>query len=108
MNKDIFNVTDASFAQDVLESDVPVVVEFWAEWCEPCKLTGLNLVEAAGEYAGKIKVAKLDIGDNVSTQNKFDVRGVPTLMLFKKGKVEATSVGAMSKMKIFSFIDSAI
>lgn len=108
MNKDIFNVTDASFAQDVLESNVPVVVEFTADWCVPCKAMGLTLNEVVGEYEGQIKVVKLDITDNVSTQNKFDVRGVPTLMVFKNGKVKATSVGAMSKMKICSFIDGAI
>ena len=108
MNKDIFNVTDASFSQDVLESDMPVVVEFTADWCVPCKAINLALNEVAGEYEGQIKVAKLDITDNVSTQNKFDVRGVPTLMVFKHGKVQAISVGAMSKMKICSFIDDAI
>ena len=108
MNKDIFNVTDASFALDVLESNVPVVVEFTADWCVPCKAMDLTLNDVNREYEGQLKVVKLDITANVSTQNKFDVRGVPTLMIFKKGKVAATSVGAMSKMKICSFIDDAI
>ena len=99
-------VTDASFADDVLLSDKPVIVDFWAEWCGPCKMIAPILDEIAAEYAGKLKVAKVNIDDNQATPAKFGIRGIPTLMIFKNGNVEATKVGALSKSQLAAFIDS--
>ena len=108
MSGNIVNVTDASFEQDVLKSDVPVLVDYWAEWCGPCKMIAPVLEEIAQEYAGKLKVCKLNIDDNKETPPKYAVRGIPTLMLFKNGNVEATKVGALSKSQLAAFIDSHI
>ena len=106
MSGNIVNVTDASFEQDVLQSDVPVLVDYWAEWCGPCKMIAPILEEIVGEYTGKLKVAKLNIDENSATPPKFGIRGIPTLMIFKDGDVEATKVGALSKSQLTAFIDS--
>ncbi len=105
---DIQHVSDESFDSDVLNSDVPVLVDYWAEWCGPCKVIAPVLEEIAAEYDGKIKVCKLDIDANETTPPKYGIRGIPTLMLFKNGNVEATKVGALSKSQLTAFLDSNI
>lgn len=106
MSSDIVYVTDDSFEQDVLKSDIPVLVDYWAEWCGPCKMIAPILEEIVGEYAGKLTVAKLNIDENSGTPPKYGIRGIPTLMIFKNGDVEATKVGALSKSQLTAFIDS--
>ncbi len=106
MSSDIVYVTDDSFEEDVLKSDIPVLVDYWAEWCGPCKMIAPILEEIVGDYAGKLKVAKLNIDENSATPPKFGIRGIPTLMIFKDGDVEATKVGALSKSQLTAFIDS--
>ncbi|MGV0035344.1 MAG: thioredoxin TrxA [Candidatus Azotimanducaceae bacterium WSBS_2022_MAG_OTU7] len=105
---DIQHVSDESFDSDVLNSDVPVLVDYWAEWCGPCKVIAPVLEEIASEYDGKMKVCKLDIDANEATPPKYGIRGIPTLMLFKNGNVEATKVGALSKSQLTAFLDSNI
>ena len=105
---DIQHVSDESFDSDVLNSGVPVLVDYWAEWCGPCKVIAPVLEEIASEYDGKIKVCKLDIDANEATPPKYGIRGIPTLMLFKNGNVEATKVGAVSKSQLTAFLDSNI
>ena len=102
----IKHVTDATFEAEVLKSAQPVLVDYWAEWCGPCKMIAPILDEIAKEYAGRLKVAKLNIDDNQETPASYGVRGIPTLMLFKNGNVEATKVGALSKSQLSAFIDS--
>jgi thioredoxin 1 len=104
----IQHVSDESFDSDVLNSDVPVLVDYWAEWCGPCKVIAPVLEEIASEYDGKIKICKLDIDANETTPPKYGIRGIPTLMLFKNGNVEATKVGALSKSQLTAFLDSNI
>jgi thioredoxin 1 len=104
----IHHVSDNSFEQDVLQSDVPVLVDYWAEWCGPCKMIAPILDEVAAAYAGKLKVAKLNIDQNELTPPKFGIRGIPTLMIFKDGQVVATKVGALSKSQLTTFVDSHI
>lgn len=106
MSSDIVYVTDDSFEEDVLKSEIPVLVDYWAEWCGPCKMIAPILEEIVGDYAGKLKVAKLNIDENSATPPKFGIRGIPTLMIFKDGDVEATKVGALSKSQLTAFIDS--
>ncbi|MES9846036.1 MAG: thioredoxin TrxA [Candidatus Sedimenticola sp. PURPLELP] len=108
MSEQIVHVTDDSFEAEVLQSGVPVLIDYWAEWCGPCKMIAPVLDEIAGEYAGKIKIAKLNIDDNPNTPPRYGIRGIPTLMLFKDGEVEATKVGAVSKSQLTAFIDSNI
>jgi thioredoxin 1 len=99
-------LTDDSFEAEVLQSDLPVLVDYWADWCGPCKMIAPVLEEIAGEYDGRLKVAKLNIDENSGTPPKYGIRGIPTLMLFKDGNVEATKVGALSKSQLTAFIDS--
>ncbi len=106
MSENIIKVTDESFEQDVLNSDVPVLVDYWAEWCGPCKMIAPVLEEMADDYAGKLKIAKLNIDENEQTPPKYNIRGIPTLMLFKNGNVDATKVGALSKSQLSAFLDS--
>lgn len=106
MSSDIVYVTDDSFEEDVLKSEIPVLVDYWAEWCGPCKMIAPILEEIVGDYTGKLKVAKLNIDENSATPPKFGIRGIPTLMIFKDGDVEATKVGALSKSQLTAFIDS--
>jgi thioredoxin 1 len=105
MSQGITNVSDDSFDSEVLKADSPVLVDYWAEWCGPCKMIAPVLEEIAREYAGKIKVAKLNIDENTQTPRKYGIRGIPTLMLFKNGQVEATKVGAVSKSQLSAFLD---
>jgi thioredoxin 1 len=106
VNDTIVYLTDDSFQNEVLESAEPVLVDYWAEWCGPCKMIAPILTEIATEYQGKVKVAKLNIDDNPQTPPKYGIRGIPTLMLFKDGNVEATKVGALSKSQLTAFIDT--
>lgn len=108
MSNDIVYVTDDSFEKEVLQSDVPVLVDYWAEWCGPCKMIAPILDEIKGDYAGKLKIAKLNIDENSATPPKYGIRGIPTLMIFKDGDVEATKVGALSKSQLTAFIDSSL
>jgi thioredoxin 1 len=102
----IIHVTDANFETEVLKSADPVLVDYWADWCGPCKMLAPVLDEIASEYAGKVKVAKLNIDENPGTPPRYGIRGIPTLMLFKDGEVEATKIGAVSKSQLTAFIDS--
>ncbi len=108
MSKNIVHVTDSSFEEEVLKSDMPVIVDYWAEWCGPCKAIAPVLEEIAGEYQGKLIVAKMDVDDNQQTPQKYVVRGIPTLMIFKDGDVIGTKVGQLSKSQLTAFIDSTI
>ncbi|MBU3667278.1 MAG: thioredoxin TrxA [Rhodocyclaceae bacterium] len=105
MSEHIVHVTDSSFAADVLQSATPVLLDFWAEWCGPCKMIAPILDDVAKEYGSKLKVAKINIDENQQTPAQFGVRGIPTLMLFKGGSVEATKVGALSKSQLVAFLD---
>jgi thioredoxin 1 len=101
----IKHVTDDSFGDDVLQSDKPVLVDYWAEWCGPCKMIAPILDDAAQAYDGRLQVAKMNVDENREIPAKFGIRGIPTLMLFKGGKLAATKVGAMSKAQLTAFLD---
>jgi thioredoxin 1 len=107
-SQDIQHVTDDTFDPEVLKADTPVLVDYWAEWCGPCKSIAPILDEVAKEYAGRLKIAKINVDQNQVVPAKFAVRGIPTLMLFKNGAVEATRVGALSKSQLTAFLDSNI
>lgn len=106
MSEKTILVTDTLFEESVLNADLPVLVDFWAEWCGPCKMIAPILDEIEGEYAGRLMIAKLNIDDNPVTPPRYGIRGIPTLMLFKGGNVEATKVGAVSKSQLTAFLDS--
>ena len=108
MSNAIVYVSDATFESEVLQSTTPVLVDYWAEWCGPCKMIAPILDDVAKEYSGKLKIAKLNIDENQDTPPKYGIRGIPTLMLFKNGNVEATKVGALSKTQLAAFIDANI
>lgn len=104
----IKHVTDDTFEPDVLNSDLPVLVDYWAEWCGPCKAIAPVLEEVAKEYAGKLRIAKVDVDSNTEVPKKYSIRGIPTLILYKNGAVQATKVGAVSKSQLTAFLDSNI
>ena len=105
MSNAIFHVTDATFDSEVLQSATPVLVDYWAEWCGPCKMIAPILEDVAKDYTGRLKVAKLNIDDNQDTPPKFGIRGIPTLMLFKDGQLAATKVGVVSKAQLTAFLE---
>ena len=108
VSDNIVSVSDGTFDEEVLKSDVPVLVDYWAEWCGPCKMIAPILEEISGDYSGRLKIAKINIDENPGTPPKYGIRGIPTLMLFKNGNVEATKVGALSKSQLTAFIDSNV
>ena len=108
MSDNIVHISDSSFDQDVLQSESPVLVDFWAEWCGPCKMVAPLLEELADEYDGKLKVCKMDVDAHPDTAPKYGIRGIPTLIIFNNGDVAGTKVGALSKSQLSAFIDSVI
>ena len=108
MGENIVQVSDASFEEEVLQSDQPVLIDYWAEWCGPCKMIAPVLEEVAAEYGERLKVVKLNIDDNPQTPPKYGIRGIPTLMVFKNGQVEGTKVGVVSKAQLVEFLDASI
>ena len=106
MSQQIVHVSDSSFEQDVLKSNVPVLLDFWAEWCGPCKMIAPILDQIAAEYAGKVGVAKMNVDENPKTPMKFSVRGIPTLILFKNGQLQGQKIGAVRKADVAAFLDS--
>jgi thioredoxin 1 len=108
MSENIVHISDESFEEEVLQSEKPVLIDYWAEWCGPCKMIAPVLDEIAGEYSDRLKVVKLNIDDNPQTPPKYGIRGIPTLMVFKNGQVEATKVGAASKAQLTAFIEESL
>ena len=108
MSDNLVHVSDTSFESDVLQSEIPALIDFWAAWCGPCKMIAPLLEELSDEYAGRIKVCKIDVDSNPETAAKYNVRGIPTLLVFKNGSIEATKVGALSKSQLVEFVDSFV
>ena len=108
MAEHIVQISDESFEEEVLQSERPVLIDYWAEWCGPCKMIAPVLDEIATEYSDRLKVVKLNIDDNPQTPPKYGIRGIPTLMVFKDGQVEATKVGAVSKAQLTAFLDDSL
>ena len=108
MAEHIIHISDESFEEEVLQSERPVLIDYWAEWCGPCKTIAPVLDEIATEYSDRLKVVKLNIDDNPQTPPKYGIRGIPTLMVFKNGQVEATKVGAVSKAQLTAFLDDSL
>ena len=108
MSQQIVHVSDSSFEQDVLKSNVPVLLDFWAEWCGPCKMIAPILDQIATEYAGRVVVAKMNVDENPKTPMKFNVRGIPTLILFKNGLLEGQKIGAVRKADVAALLDSKL
>jgi len=108
MSENVHSTSDLDFEEDVLKADLPVLVDFWAEWCQPCKMIGPIVGEIAKEYAGKVKVVKMNVDENAETPAKYGVRGIPSLLVFKAGNVLATKVGALSKSQLAAFLDENI
>ena len=106
MSDHIVYTSDANFENDVLKSSVPVLVDYWAEWCGPCKMIAPILDEIAGDYQGKLKIAKVNVDENQQVTQKYGIRSIPTLMMFKDGNVQAQKVGAMSKSQLAAFIET--
>ncbi len=107
MSEHITQITDDTFEQEVLQCDTPVLVDYWAEWCGPCKAIGPVLEDVAPEYAGKVKIVKLNIDENPATPPKYGIRSIPTLMIFKNGTVESTKLGALSRAQLTEFLDQS-
>lgn len=105
MSDSISNINEADFDGHVINSDIPVLVDYWAEWCGPCKLIGPILEDISGDYEGKLKIVKVNVDDNQEIAKTYGIRGIPTLMLFKEGNVEATKMGAVSKSQLAAFLD---
>lgn len=108
MSDNVVHVTDASFEQEVINSDIPVLVDYWAEWCGPCKMIAPVLEEVASAYEGKLKVCKVDVDSNKEAAQKYGIRGIPTLMVFKAGEAAATKVGALSKTQLEEFVNDSL
>lgn len=108
MSEQIVHVTDDTFEAEVLKAEQPVLVDYWAEWCGPCRMIAPILEDVAADYAGRIKICKLNVDENQATPPRYGIRGIPTLMLFRNGSVEATKVGALSKSQLVAFLDSSL
>ena len=108
MKGSVVHVTESNFEEEVVKSDVPVLVDFWAEWCGPCKMIAPILDEIAKEYGERLKICKIDVDSNPEIAPKFGIRGIPTLIMFKNGNAESTKVGAVSKNQLIEFVDEVI